>query len=98
MMPEDPEFSEIKIDGSIRQFEKSFEAAATKKAARLNTPPEARLTGGAGKVTPATPATLIDQYKQEMLANRGKGMDVGNAIKSKYREKGVNVDTISLMR
>lgn len=52
-------------------------------------------------VAPAAPTgspSLEAQYKAEMLANRGKGYQVGNQIKDKYRKSGLNVDAISLTR
>jgi len=59
--PNDPEFSEIVTTGSERQFMKSIEAAAEKKAARLSTPPEARLPGGPGKPGAANRDALTNE-------------------------------------
>ena len=55
----------------------------------------ATVPGGGG--LPPLALGLEDQYKKEMLAARGKGMDAGRAIKDKYRAKGVNVEAIRLV-
>jgi hypothetical protein len=43
-------------------------------------------------------ATLGQQYRQEMLANRGAGSQKGAEIKGKYRELGLDVDRVSIVR
>lgn len=56
-------------------------------------PPQARIpTMGGGNVSNNS---LTEQYKTEMLANRGKGMDVAEQIKEKYRKLNLDVDSVS---
>jgi len=91
--PEDPEAKDISHD-SPKEFLKSLRKAAEAKKQRIETPGEVRVPGTqSGSVSNQS---LENQYKAEMLENRGKGTRVGAAIKEKYREKGVNVDGISL--
>lgn len=51
-----------------------------------------------GTGTPASGATrdLEADYKKEMLGARGKGATVGRGIRDKYRELGLNTDTIRI--
>jgi hypothetical protein len=38
---------------------------------------------------------MANKYRQEMIAARGKGVDVGRAIREKYQGQGVDIDAIS---
>lgn len=88
---------------TLREYLESVAKAAEAKVARL----EKRDKEGAGARLPgagltargqASAESLTEQYKQEMLANRGNGYSVGATIKEKYRKMGVNVDEVSLTR
>lgn len=50
-----------------------------------------------GNIAPPT-GDLTEKYKSEMLAARGRGMDVGREIKRKYRQLGVDVDAVEFGR
>jgi hypothetical protein len=82
------------------EFLASVRKAAEAKKARLEgeklelAQARSPVLGGGG----ASSTGLADQYKNEMLAARGKGMDAIRAIKEKWRKKGVDVDSVSLYK
>lgn len=78
---------------AAREKERQKAEEAERKALddRVNSGNLDTLTGA-----PAGGANLEEQYKKEVLANRGKGSAVLRDIKDKYRKKGLNVDTIRL--
>jgi len=104
VVQDDPEAEMIDSKAKTpREYFESVAKAAAAKAARL----ENREKEGAGARLPgagltargqASAESLTEQYKQEMLANRGKGYSVGAAIKEKYRKMGVSVDEVPLTR
>lgn len=51
------------------------------------------VTGGQ---QPKSQTALTQEYLNEMSGARGKGFQVGDAIKQKFREKGLNVDEIHI--
>lgn len=59
----------------------------------------AQPTSPAGIVVPSGSSVrpdLVKSYREEMLAARGKGYNVGREIRDKYRKLGLNVDAISI--
>lgn len=77
-------------------FLESVRHAIEAKKQRTSRPAGSPAATPGAVATGSAPANLIQQYQREMLENRGKGMRVANEIKSKYRQKGVDVDQIRL--
>lgn len=92
-----------KIAAAVRADERAAIEAARERAVEAEKRAlEARAASGELDTLGGNPAGAVvltaDKYKQEMLAARGKGMEVGRAIKEKYRKAGVDVDHIPLTR
>lgn len=96
----DPEFK--LIDGTnIKTLRASAVKAAKAKAQRMgNTPdkPLPALPVQASGGTSQTAETLAEEYKREAQTIRGKGMRAAEELKAKYRQKGLDVDSVSLYR
>ena len=99
--PDDPEYEELvngfKDEGDEAEFRASVRVlSARRKTAQatsdVNVQPERT---GVRQAT-LTNEALEDSFRKEMLAARGQGMDVGRAIKEKFRQKGLDVDSIRL--
>jgi hypothetical protein len=71
-----------------KKLKESFNQTPATPAEQI--PPEGRAA------VPAGMQQLQDDYLKELSAARGKGNRFGDAIKDKYRKKGLNVDEISI--
>jgi len=94
---DDPELS--LVDGETDDpsaFLESVRKAIEAKKQRASRPAGSPAATPGAVATGSAPANLIQQYQREMLENRGKGMKVANEIKTRYRQKGVDVDNIRL--
>lgn len=85
---------------SADTFKDTYAAALLAKKHRIAqanqpkpTPAAATPTNAGGAGNPVPPATE-DDYRREMLANRGKGAAL-TLIKEKYRKLGIDVDQVS---
>ncbi len=67
----------------------------TTKQERQESPEAGSVVAEGGRTSPGRP-DLVEKYKAEMMAARGKGAMVGREIKAKYRKLGVEVDRIVL--
>lgn len=86
------------VSGLVFQNQEALNKYVVREIARTASQPKPNpgtVPGPSGS-TPPPPNVqeLADKYQQEMLAARGKGYAVGDAIKQKYREMGVPVDDI----
>lgn len=90
----DPEAQSLDQTNAYKFF-KSLEVAIEAKKQRLASSPKRTPTNLGGSGAP-TPKATDQAYRDEMLANRGKGLEVARQIKAKYREAGVDVDRVSL--
>lgn len=91
---DDPEFSEVKfVTDDPDEYLESLEAAAKKKAERLQRAPGARspmaVQGAAG-------GNAVEQFKADVRAVRGKGAHAYNQVLQRWRERGVDVDNIKV--
>jgi len=96
----DPEIQLINTNAATRyQFLKSIEKAVQAKKDRLSGEKSSRASGNIAAAPAlsgkgADSGDLKQKYIDEMLAARGQGRIVGQAIKEKYRKLGVPVDDI----
>ena len=73
-------------------------SAVAKKIIEKNHQPPSGVTAAQPNFAAAPPPSVnqyTQEYKKEMMGARGKGYAVGDAIKQKYRELGVDVDHTS---
>lgn len=93
----DPEVEMLETKGSWEDYVATMTAAAIKKAKRTgaSSPKPKPVPAAVGSAGIDSVQSLEAAYKAEMLANRGKGMTVGDTIKEKYRKQGLDVDGVS---
>lgn len=109
LQPDDPRLSGAgnavdlarRIADAIRADERAERTAEHDKAERERLAAlKAKAESGDLDTLGAAPAGAVtlsaNDYKKEMLANRGKGMRKANEIKAKYRAAGIDVDRVSL--
>lgn len=83
----DPEFSEVKfVTDDPDEYLETLEAAAKKKAERLQTPTGARAPMSVGGAPQGGP--LMEQYRREVLKVR-PGSEAALQLRRKYRQMGL---------
>lgn len=96
--PKDPEAAMLEGAKSLKEWKRLVVEATIAKAERVRAnPPQVKpIPSAVSAAGVDSTQSLATAYKTELLANRGKGMVVGEQIKEKYRKLGLDVDTVSL--
>lgn len=92
---DDPEAKLVNHD-SPKAFLSSLRKATEAKKQRLEQSPASDVRVPTMNVGSPSVGSLTEQYKSEMLANRGTGLPKMREIKEKYRKMGVDVDNTTL--
>lgn len=98
---DDPEYEELvnsfKDEGDEAEFKASVRVlSAQRKTAQATSDVNVQPERTGVRQASLTDEALEDSFRKEMLAARGQGMGVGRAIKEKFRQKGLDVDSIRL--